>query len=278
MARRGRRRSASRPGSGKTLRWLGIGLFGALLVALVAGFGIITLRAYQNNPTLLADLCPETGPVAQTLVLLDTTDAWPALTQSEVTSKLHDIRDGLKKGELLQLYLLDPLTMSARTVFSQCNPGDGSDLNDVTGNPRMARERWGTDFDKPLEAALASSVSTGQADSSPIMGAIQKMAVDRSATAKDKSAPTHYVVISDMLEHTQYFSAYKSGADFSAFKASDASRRFATDLAGAKTEVWIVQRPKEPAATRDLAEFWASWVAANNGSFDKAVLLQGVAP
>jgi hypothetical protein len=278
MARRGRRRSASRPGSGKTLRWFGIGVFGVALLALVAGFGFITLRAYRNNPMLLSDLCPETGPIAQTLVLLDTTDAWPTLTQTEVESKLHDVRDGLKKGELLQLSLLDPPTMSAKTVFSQCNPGDGSDLDDVTGNPRMARERWASDFDKPLEAALANSVATGQADSSPIMGGIQKIAVDRLGTAKQRAVPTRYVVISDMLEHTQYFSSYKSGADFAAFKASDASRRFATDLAGAKTEVWIVQRPKEPAATRDLAEFWASWVAANNGSFEKAVLLQGVAP
>jgi hypothetical protein len=251
-------------------------VFGVALAALIAGFSFVTLRAYQNNPALDAELCPETGAVAQTLVLLDTTDPWPALTQSEVTTRLHDVRDGLKKGELLQLSLLDPSTMSAKRVFAQCNPGTGADLNEVTGNPRLAHERWASEFDKPLEAALTSAVASGQADSSPIMAAVQRLAVDRLASAKDRAIPTRMIVISDMLEHTQYFSNYRSGADFAAFKASEASRRFATDLGGAHFETWIVQRPKEPAPTQDLAAFWASWAQANNGTFERAALLQGV--
>jgi hypothetical protein len=186
------------------------------------------------------------------------------------------LRDSLKKGELLDLSLLDPAALSATTKFAQCNPGNGSDLNDLTGNVRLARDRWAKDFDTPLEAALKSAVGAGDAATSPIMAGIQKLAVERMVGTRDRSLPTRLVVISDMLEHTQYFSSYKSGADFAAFQQSDASRRFSTDLGGAEVEIWMVQRPKEPADTRALANFWAQWVAANNGHFARAVLLQGV--
>jgi hypothetical protein len=277
MPRYGRRR-ARRPGANRAVQWLGLGVLGVLVVVLIAGFGFFVMKAYRDNPALAADLCPQTGPVAQTLVLLDTTDPWPAVTRAEVTAKLHDLRDGLKRGELLELALLDPATLSATTRFAQCNPGNGSELNDVTGNVRLARDRWAKDFDTPLETALESAVSAGDAPTSPIMAGIQKLAVERMVGARDRVLPTRLVVISDMLEHTRYFSSYKLGADFAAFQQSDASRRFSTDLAGAEVEIWMVQRPKEPADTRALANFWAQWIAANNGHFARAVRLQGVQP
>lgn len=122
---------------------------------------------------------------------------------------------------------------------------------------------------------LAASVDDAEAASSPIMAALQAVAIERLTAKHDREVPTKVIVASDMMEHTQYFSNYRDGANFQKFGESPAAKRYATDLAGATVDLYLIPRLNSPVDNVSLVQFWATWVNENHGRFDSAVRLQG---
>ncbi len=273
MTRRSRGRGRGRKSDAFPIGWAI--LAAVVFFAIVAGFGWLYVQASARNVALADDFCPLTGPSEQVLVLVDATDAISPITQTELLNHLSDLAGSVRKGGRFELRILEPGTDRTRTLFSSCNPGDGSDLDHWTGNPEAAQRRWRDSFDGPLREAMAQALIAAGADTSPIMAGIQQIAVDRLGTEQLRSIPAQLVVVSDMLENTAYFSMYQSGADLAAFAASDAARRFRTNLAGATTEIWLIQRETR-VSSRAVAEFWAGWIAQNGGAFGRALQLQGI--
>lgn len=269
IGRSRRRRSNAGP-------WLLIAVIASGLLVVVGGLGYLYVQALSKHEVLESDLCPSTGARGQTLVLVDTTDALSSVTQTEVQTWLADLATHIPKGGRFELRALQPGASRTRTIFSLCNPGDGSDLDQITGNPEMALKRWRDGFSGPLAQALQEATIGGKADTSPIMAGIQQLAVDRLASAQAKSAPNTVVVVSDMLENTEYFSHYRQGGDFVSFEASQAATRFATALNGANVQIWLIRRPDAPIDSIPLIAFWTKWIVAAGGQFERARRLQGM--
>src|SRR5215218_10157875 len=127
-----------------------------IVIALSAGGGLWYAKV-TIKPTPVLDKtndCPITGPDSVTVLLIDTTDELPAIARKEVRTLLLDAAEALPDYGLLEIRLLDPVTHSGRTIFSRCNPGDGSNLSELTANPKRVRERWRQAFRKPLEEVL----------------------------------------------------------------------------------------------------------------------------
>lgn len=265
--RRGRQRDA--------FPWIWAALGTLLLVAIVGGFGWLYVTASASRVALDTTLCPQTGATGQKLVLVDVSDAIAPITRQDLLNHMHEVAATTAKGERFELRVLDPGASHSRTVFSFCNPGDGSELSELTGNPALALKSWQDGFSVPLEAALSGSVAAGQADSSPIMGAIQELAVERLGSAADRAIPTSIYVASDLLEHTEAFSMYRSGADFAAWKGSAGAVQYATELAGAEVTLWVIKR-NAPVPSAAAADFWASWIADNHGRTGRTIAMQGV--
>lgn len=246
-----------------------------MLAGVISGFIWLFLSASAKNPILTADSCPVTGPTEQLLVLVDVTDPIGKITQTDLLNHLGEIASGLGKGGRFELRVLEPGTDRTRTLFSACNPGNGSDLDHWTGNPDMAKRRWSESFDAPLKAATEAALSGQESETSPLMAAIQQISVDRLGTSALRNLTNRLVIVSDMLENTEYFSMYRSGADFAAYEESDASRRFGTDLANTSVELWFIRRQtKIPSAS--VAEFWLAWTLESGGQFSRAIQLQGL--
>lgn len=276
MSRRPRNRSRKRLRQAESfpVGWAVLG--GLVLLAVIGGFAWLYLGALARNPERDPDtLCPRTGPTEQVLVLVDVTDPIGSITQQDVLNQLNAIADGLAKGGRFELRVLEPGNGRTRTIFDACNPGDGSDLDHWTGNPEAAKRRWEERFDGPLQEAMDSALDAGAADTSPIMAGIQRIAVDRLGTNDAKAIPNKLIVISDMLENTAAFSMYRSGPDYTAYKASKAPSEYGTDLTGAGVETWLLRRDTEFASSA-VAEFWAAWVQDNKGHFIRALQLQGI--
>jgi hypothetical protein len=275
-----KRRSArprSRPKSG----WA---IVGGIMLVCGAGIALVALAYfYVTAPQKLrldqASLCPVTGHQGVTVVLVDTTDDLPETTQREAVGILDDLITNLAVYHKLDIRVLDVAQSRSLSLFAKCNPGDGAGLSEWTANPVLARKRWIEEFEKPALAAIKHSLASAKDDSSPIMAAIQDIALDQFSAAAVQGIPKSLIVISDMLEFTQDYSQYPKAGDLSyeRYRRSSAYQKFQTNLHGARVAIKYVQRPRAmPAkiASRHI-EFWREWITDNLGAFVSAQRLQG---
>lgn len=260
-----RRRSESELGT-----WLLGGLVVCITVLAVAGFIYLRMSAADRPVLDKQTLCPvDGGARSTTVVLLDTSDQWPEITRAEVRKRLEKVAAQVPDYGLLELRLLDPAAQGGRVIFSKCNPGDGSNLSEITANPRLAHKRWMEQFATPLKTALDQTLTQSEADSSPILSTAQSIAVDRF----DGAGPGHLILISDMIEHTPDYSQYKGDLSYERYKQSAAYKKQHTDLKGADVAIFYVQRLRMDSGSH--IRFWTDWIHDNNGKLDEAVKLQG---
>jgi hypothetical protein len=273
MARSSRRRR-SRDGLG----WSAVGGIALLLLAFAAASGFMWfLLSTPGKPPLDPSGCPAAGPQGISVVLVDTSDDLPAATGREVQSILDDLIANLPLYHLLEIRVLDIPHNRSKALFSRCNPGDGTGLSEWTDNPRLARSRWLESFRKPAAEAIRNSLASAKATSSPIMAALQDVAIDRFSSDNVRNVPKKLTVISDMIEYTRDYSQYPRAGDlgYERFKRSPAYLKYRTDLHGARVTIDYVTRPSVMPDTNRHAEFWSAWVKDNGGALDLMHRLQG---
>ena len=277
MARRPPRRRSE-----AGLGWSGLGGAVLLLLAVVSG-GALAYFYFSTpaRPVLDAQsLCPVDGPRGITVVLVDTSDDLPETTRREVLGELDDMITTLPPYHELDIRILDIAGVRSRSLFSKCNPGDGAGLSEWTDNPRIARQRWIENFRKPAAEAVKSSVASAKTNSSPIMAAIQDIAIAQfSSNASQKVGKALYV-ISDMIEYTKDYSQYPRAGDlsFQRYKQSPAYLKFRTDLHGANVIIRYVTRQSGSQTVIDGVKhmgFWKEWIEDSRGTFGGAKRLQG---
>jgi len=260
MARR-RRRSAGGAGGQIAL----IVALAVVILGVSGGLVYLYMDATANRVAIDADtLCPQSGIKAQTIVLLDTTDALAEVTRSQVLNKLGDVVAELPRGGLLDIRVLNEDPGKTERLVHLCNPGDGADLNGLTANPDLARKRWHDRFEAPVAQKLDAAVAGGEQQASPIMAALQQIAAEQLARKDQQVIPTRIVVVSDMLEHTQFYSMFRDGLDYEAF-VKKAGARYLTDFVAARVDIWLVQRDRQDIEPTGLAQFWLHWVDDNHG-------------
>jgi len=264
------------------LGWSGFG--GVLLLLLAIGSGGALAYFYfaaPERPVLDPQtLCPVDGPKGVTVVLVDTSDDLPETTRREVLGQLDDMITTLPPFYKLDIRVLDIAGVRSRSLFSKCNPGDGTGLSEWTDNLRIARMRWIEDFRRPAADAVNKSMSPARSTSSPIMAAIQDIAIGEFAPASRENARKTLYVISDMIEYTKDYSQYPRAGDlsFARYKQSPAYLKFRTDLHGATVILRYVTRQTGSQqivdSTRHM-EFWKNWIEDNRGTFGGVKRLQG---
>ena len=152
------------------------------------------------------------------------------MTQTQLLQKLRDVEAAIPTNGYFELRLLNAdLDPDGTNRQALCNPGDGSGIDPLTGNPERARLRWENDYVAKVEAALKDALTGKEQDFSPIMEAIQLIAAERFTSAKDRALPNRLIVVSDMIQHTETYSHYRDGLSMEAYKSGPAER-LATDL------------------------------------------------
>jgi hypothetical protein len=274
VARRQLRERSSARGAGAAIGGI------ALIFLALAALGALALFYFSVTPKPRLDtasLCPVDGPQGITVVLVDTSDDLPQPAQREVLGMLEDQITALPAYYKLDVRVLDIAGGRSRSLFSRCNPGDGTGLSEWTDNPRLARMRWLDDFRQPAKDAVKSSLSSASSKSSPIMGAIQDIAIDQFSASAAEKIEKKLIVISDMLEFTPLYSQYPGAGDLSyqRFKRSAAYLKFRTDLHDAHVKIEYVQQTQVTIDSVKHIEFWKEWITDNRGVFDGARRLQG---
>lgn len=251
----------------------------ALLVSagLLAGIGIFAYQAYSR--TKLDDaLCPVTGPVAVTALLLDTTDPITNKTLTDARNKFEDVMAQTTIGELVAIYGLTESPGELVTMFEGCNPGDGSTVDQWTSNPKLQQKKWEDAFGKPLDEISRKLPEGKVGNQSPIMAAIQSIKLKVFDRHKRPDTPRSLIVMSDMIEHTDLYSQYKSDLDIATYKNSPASADYRTSLKNIDLTIWYIDRGIKKFDGRQLIDFWAEWVVDNEGASMKMFRLEGLNP
>lgn len=270
--RRGRRRSNH---AGEIAKYfISVAL---IICAIAAGGAIFRYWIGTKPPPRLdkASYCPVDGPRAFTVIVIDTTDPIPQIAQKEAKIRLFDAADALETYGLLEIRILEA-SGTGRKIFSRCNPGDGSNLDEFTGNPGLARKRWQESFRTPLADAMEASLKPAPSKISPIMATIQNIAVDHFTEHATNGMPKSLIMVSDMIEHTLDYSQYSVDLTFDRFRKSPGFSKYRTDLGGAEVTILLVQRRESQSRSGELVAFWQNWIRDNRGRFREAIKLQGI--
>lgn len=268
-----RPRRNRRAGSGAGVI-LGIIALAAVIILSVAAISYYKWIALHRVPLDPHTNCPVTGPVSATAVLLDVSVAISQATLEDLRNKFDRLVAGIPKGGLISIYGLTGHAGDLRHMFTGCNPGDGSDADPITSNPRLAKQRWEEDYQKPFDE-FGKAIGTGKPTTrNPIMAAIQKIELTFFAAypAKEK----HLLIASDMIEYTDVYSQYTSGASYAAFRLSAAKDMYMTSLDEVNVSVFYIRRSYFHTNTVDHCEFWARWFMENRAASVEFVKLQGL--
>lgn len=270
MARRRKRnRNASSPWT-----WVAIVFLGGVILAALGFFGYVKLQASQAV-ALGEDACPVDGATSMTAVLLDITDPIAPITRVDLQNQFKQVVKDVDKGGLIEVYLLTGSEGELKRTFHGCNPGDGEGANPWTSNPKKIQKRWDEAFNKPLKEIEDQMGTSYKSERSPVMAGVQKIIIESFSQPELEGRHKTLYVASDMMEHTDSFSMYKSGAKYAAFEKSPARDRFRVPLDGVDVKFIAFQREKS-ISIDDLSQFWAAWVLANRGNFVGFQRLTGV--
>lgn len=232
--------------------WGSIALLAVGLVAAAAIYLQVTTTPQPDETTL----CPASGPVGHTILLVDRTDplnftqkqAFQALLEEIITEKI-------ALGELLSVFVLgEDYTSTSKPVIELCNPGDGSDKSEWTANIKRLNRQFEQKFRAPM-LALANELNSQQpAKFSPVLEMIQLASINGFRTHK-VDGPRTLILVSDMLHNTSNFSMYKGEYEYTRFLESPYGRKVNADLMGVKVELhYVLNSPN--LQTRRHLKFW----------------------
>ncbi len=277
MARpKNRRRSGRSRNKGSTLMVLSAMVLFLLSGLLAGGVVWLKVRAGGNAELDARTDCPVNGPTSVTAVIFDVTDPVPQTTMDDLKNKFRQAVRRIEPGGYLWVGTFSATPGDLNSMFGHCNPGDGSTVDDLTGNSRRQQLKWEKMFEKPLGELPSKLPKDGHADQSPIMAAIQKIKTSLFDNGEFDKVPKHLIVVSDMMENTPDYSQYKSGADWDLYRKSRAYSRYRTDLLGADVHVLYLNRAERKFPSVGHVEFWKRWIDDNNGEPADFTKLEGM--
>lgn len=246
------------------------------MVGLVAALAFATIATSRGARYDKATLCDTRGPSAVTVVLIDATDRMSAVQRTAVLNRLTRLNEKLIANERLAIFEISPNGDLLKPKFSMCRPTAASETSELTGNRKLATERFEKLFNPAVGNALSSLLSATPAEKSPIMEAVQAASVSAfQAVDVPPKAAKRLIVVSDMLEYGEAGSHYNGVPDFDTYRASPQFARATSDLSGVEVIVLYIRRDTA-SGIQGLGhvDFWARWFAAQGADF-RAIPVEG---
>ena len=245
---------------------------GRALLGVVA-LGVFTIGGFFGWQHLGADRldeigCLDSGDHDLVSILLDRSDALTPLQKRGAQQRVRALVEDALPGTRVRLHVLDPDDpLLVTTLFDGCRPVDGRHANAFTQNERRLRARWSEEFERPLQAHLRESLRDAPPAVSPLLEAIQSVALQDFAPALAPGRDRRLLVVSDMLQHTPRYSHYRNDPlDYARFEAMPYAREVGAALGDVDVEIAYVGRPAH-SARQTIAHglFWEGHVDANGG-------------
>lgn len=229
-----------------------------VLLAAVGGIAALYIAKKQE----IADLdpetfCPKGGPTSVTSVLIDRTEGISPVQAEALQALIATWVAQVPEHGAFRVYEVGGNGISSPKV-DVCNPGDVENVNVFTGNQRLTKQRYEAKFIEPIKAMTAGMLTDKKAETSPIMEAVQSIAVRDFGAGRAEKERKLYIV-SDLLQHTGDFSLYKKAPDIGAFRKTPYGRKIESDLSGVKTWVYLLSSLSAK-QTAEVGLFWLDWL------------------
>lgn len=255
--------------------WLGIVLIIAVVTG-AAGLGYWYYTAKKNHVVYDQNtFCPEGGPFAKTVLLIDLTDEISFIQEQKLKTFVQSLADpsnpdAVPQHAMLSVYLLQESDASGLPVpvVELCNPGSGQGLNELTSAPQLANKRFSERFLTPINAAIGNIVHTDSAKTSPIIESIRGIAVSAFA-AKPREGYVHrLIVISDMLQNSAATSHLRQGQDIDKVDKN----KLRADLVNvSRVDIKVINRNTSARLQgKALVEYWRGYFRASGSSLESA--------
>lgn len=240
-------------------------------ITLPAGVGIVLLigvvTLYQigtDTPETDGRGCPEeTGPVGATVLLLDTSDPLTEKHKAELERLAGQIaaedvgRMGIAPGELLVVYELRQNPGASKMLIEVCrpfkNPRDRTWRDDIHQGSRFAEADWDR-FEDALSGVFPEREGESQPES-PLLETIAVLAARHTPGKRgDERFNVHFVVFSDLLQHSSRLSQYGPYPEAKQMRRD--ARDLLTDLTGTKVSLFRLERPKYAKWQTERHYYW----------------------
>lgn len=242
MARRRRSRQKKKQRNQAILNFVLAGIAVAII-----GFAFYALQPAPYDEITLCEISDELPP--HTAVIIDKTDEYNAQQADLIAAIIRRTSERLEIGERFSLFELDENgQFDPRGEFSYCNPGRGNQVNPLFQNPEQMEQRFNEKFGSRLEATLQDLVEPKEAPNSPVLEALARLG--QTEAFSDLAPARRIVIISDMLQNSDVFTAYGGGGSMpdtmpSALDVSDTVlRRFGDSLNGVSLEIRLIPRDR----------------------------------
>lgn len=233
-----------------------------LVVVAIAGiaYAVEKFKAPDYDEDTLCIVSSELPP--HTAIILDKTDEYSEFQAGLIASVIRRTKDRLDVGERLTIFELDARgQFDPRGHFSLCSPGRGKQVNPLFRNPRLIEERYAELFEAPLESVLQDLVTPKEAPSSPILEALARLS--QTEAFSDDVPSRSIVLVSDMLQNSDMFSAYGGGGSMPDAMpdrrdvADLVLNRFGDGLRGTELEIRLIPRERYVDLQRGaLKQYW----------------------
>lgn len=250
----------------------------ALVAAVTIGGGWFYWWVTANRVQLDPDtLCPVSGPVAVTALLIDRSDPLTPIQELAIRQEFDAIKHAVPRYGALEIYAVNPTEAAPlEVIIRRCNPGDGSDTNPFTGNSTLQQKRWRDGFVQPIDELLQRMLLPGRSDTSPILESIQSVALTAFPKLLPATAPRRLVIVSDMLQHTSGLSHYKAEVDFEHLQQTPYWRKVRADLRGVEVSILYLRRETgQQVQNRSHIVFWQESIAAMGGVLANVRAIEG---
>lgn len=185
----------------------------AIVASLLAGVALVGFFAapslLRGPPRDQETLCPKTGPVGHTLILVDKSDPWSEVQAGRLKKLVKQIGDELPAERMLSIYVFnDVFEPGFPSLISLCNPGKTA--SELIGNPRREYVKWVEKFGRPLDDAMTVLTQPAKGNQSPIIEAIGDV-----VSRRENRVPTgdrSLVLVSDMLQNSSQFTVFGNAA------------------------------------------------------------------
>lgn len=240
---------------------------GAIGVMLFSVIGIFSVAAFHSAPAL----DPETAcrmdrqDPAHTILLIDQSDPFSENDLAWVDELIDAEARTLPRFGRLTVVLPNSATpFDPATLYTHCSPGSVEDANPILQNPRMIDDTWREHFYQPLTQTVAETLKTTSQPSSPLFEALY--AIGDRADFQDSRKNRRLVIVSDLMQHSDGFSFYRSGADLAAYGDASLSQQV-PQMSGVDVVARIVPRQNYDLPIGEVRAFWRAYFNKTGAAF-----------
>ena len=231
-------------------------ILGAMLIACTAS------AAEKLHPRTL---CPKNGSQGQTILLIDTTDPFTQKAQERLKELLKGFQDDknthyVAPGHELIVYRLRAHLDDMEKALHVCNPGNPKERtwkdNLISG--RYGDEQKWRKFFQRIQDALPGIDAQVTLEESPLLESIALITARHvpSIGLQEARKPTQLILFSDMLQHSEYLSHYKSLPEMEEFRTLTGYPEMQSDLKAVKVWLFYVRRAKHEHLQKPKHYYW----------------------